>query len=82
LFGQEFAVPPTTPENPDKEPSSGTLWSYAYEGTQMAVTLLVGIFVGIKLDARWDTSPWLTLAGAVLGIALGMYAFLRRALKL
>lgn len=47
----------------------------------MAFTLLLGIFIGYRLDARWDMSPWLTLAGAALGIAVAMYAFLRRAMK-
>jgi F0F1-type ATP synthase assembly protein I len=80
-FGQEFAVTPTTPENPDDKQQSRLLWSYASEGTQIAITLLVGVFVGYKLDARWDTSPWLTLAGSLLGIVLGLYSFLRRAVK-
>ncbi len=56
-------------------------WELASEGTQMAITLLLGVFVGYKLDAHWKTSPWLTLAGSVLGIAVGMYGFLKRVLK-
>ena len=87
-FGQESAVAPSgndksssssTPENPSNK-RSNQLWAYAAEGTQLAVTLLLGVFVGYKLDARWGTSPWLTLGGAALGLGLGLFNFVRRAL--
>lgn len=78
--GNDKSSSSTTPENP-KGKQSNQIWAYASEGTQLALTLLIGIFVGYKLDARWNTSPWLTLGFAVLGIVLGMFNFLRRALK-
>ena len=33
----------------------------------------LGIWVGYWLDGRLGTSPWLTLAGALAGMALGFY---------
>jgi F0F1-type ATP synthase assembly protein I len=48
---------------------------------QLAVTLLVGLYVGYRLDVRKDTLPWFTLAGAAIGIVAGLYNFLKRFLK-
>ncbi|MBV9080312.1 MAG: AtpZ/AtpI family protein, partial [Elusimicrobia bacterium] len=58
-----------------------TAWSYASEGTQLAVTLLVGVYLGYKADAHWHLSPWGTVTGSFLGIAVGLYGFMRRAMK-
>lgn len=49
----------------------------ASEGTQLAITLLLGFYLGYKVDQWKGTQPWFTLAGAVLGIAVGLYNFLR-----
>lgn len=48
----------------------------AFGGTQLAVSVLVGVYVGYRLDARWGTGPWLFLLGSALGLGLGMYSFL------
>lgn len=37
-------------------------------GIQIAATMVLPMFAGIWLDNRFDTSPWLTLAGALFGI--------------
>lgn len=37
--------------------------------TLLIVSPLVGVFLGNWLDKRFHTSPWLTLAGLVLGFA-------------
>jgi F0F1-type ATP synthase assembly protein I len=65
----------------DKQPSNNRAWAYASEGMQLAVTLLLGIFVGYKLDQKWDSMPWCTLTGAGVGFLLGIYQFLKRFLK-
>ena len=56
-------------------------WAYASEGTQLAVTLLVGFYIGYRLDNWKGTLPWFTLAGSVLGLIVGLYNFLGRFLK-
>jgi uncharacterized membrane protein YqaE (UPF0057 family) len=33
--------------------------------------------VGLWLDVRWGTSPWLTLLGFVLGMVFAMWHLLR-----
>jgi F0F1-type ATP synthase assembly protein I len=63
--------PPRDPKN------SSQVWSLAAGGTQLAVTVLLGVFIGYKLDQRWGTSPWVLVAGAALGVSLGLYGFLK-----
>jgi len=66
---------------PEDSRPGGTIWAYASEGTQLAVTLLLGIYLGYKLDQWKGTLPWFTLAGAFSGLSIGLYNFLRRFLK-
>lgn len=40
-------------------------------GLSVALSIFIGLAVGVYLDRRWDTSPWLTLIFMVLGIAAG-----------
>lgn len=46
-------------------------------GIELAVTLLVFIFIGQYLDKRWDTDPWLFLACAALGFIIAFYNFFK-----
>jgi F0F1-type ATP synthase assembly protein I len=62
----------------NKKTSDVSSWTYASEGTQLAVTLLLSIYAGYKLDQWKNTSPWFLLAGALLGISAGLYNFLKR----
>lgn len=43
-----------------------------------AVGVLTG--VGVWLDRKWGTTPWLTLLGLVLGMAGGFTSFIRTVL--
>lgn len=40
-------------------------------GLQVALSIVIGLGLGIFLDRRYDTNPWLTLIGLGLGIAAG-----------
>lgn len=40
-------------------------------GLSVALSIFIGLAVGVYLDQRWNTSPWLTLAFLMLGIAAG-----------
>jgi F0F1-type ATP synthase assembly protein I len=50
-------------------------------GTQLAVSVLLGVYVGYRLDGRWGTGPWLLLTGSALGLVVGLYSFLAPFLK-
>jgi F0F1-type ATP synthase assembly protein I len=61
--------------NQSKKPNA---WALASEGTQLAVTLLLCFYLGYKVDEWKGTQPWFTLSGAVVGMTVGLYNFLRR----
>jgi ATP synthase protein I len=42
---------------------------YSSLGFQIALSIFIGLAVGVFLDRRFDTSPWLTLIFLGLGIA-------------
>ena len=50
----------------------------AYQGTfEAVVALLVAIGAGFWLDERYETAPWWTVAGAVIGFAAMVVRLLR-----
>jgi F0F1-type ATP synthase assembly protein I len=51
-------------------------------GIQLALAVVVFFFAGRWLDGQLGTSPWLMLAGLLVGIAGGMVKFLRAAVAL
>ena len=42
--------------------------------TTVAAAVALGYFAGKWLDGKFDTEPWLTLAGFMLGVATGIKA--------
>lgn len=46
-------------------------------GLQLAISVLLGLYLGRLLDEKWDLSPWMMLAGAALGLGVGLYSFLK-----
>jgi F0F1-type ATP synthase assembly protein I len=46
-------------------------------GLVFAILLVLGVFLGRWLDARWGTEPWMLLVGALLGMASGFYHFFK-----
>ena len=50
-------------------------------GIQLIVTILAFAALGGWLDGRFDTKPWLMLAGLVFGATGGMISFIRTALR-
>ena len=49
-------------------------------GLNMALGIGLLAWGGYKLDERWGTDPWLTLAGAILGVIVGFVNLFRTAL--
>lgn len=40
-------------------------------GISVALSIFIGLAIGVYLDRKFDTTPWLTLIGLGLGIAAG-----------
>jgi ATP synthase protein I len=49
-------------------------------GTTIAASVALGYFGGRWLDTRFDTEPWLTVAGFLLGVATGIKVMWDRAM--
>lgn len=50
---------------------------YGGVGFQLATSVVAGLLIGGYLDKRWDTSPWLTLTGLILGGVGGFYNLIK-----
>lgn len=58
------------------KPPSGA--QYAGAGLQLALTLVVFMFLGIWLDKRLGSSPWFVLICVFVGAAAGFYSIYRQ----
>lgn len=47
---------------------------------ELVAPMIVGVLGGLWLDGRFGTKPWLTVTGAILGMAAGFLEFFRRVL--
>jgi len=56
---------------------SPNIWRHLYAGTSLAITILLCTFSGVWVDRHWHWSPWGTIGGAFIGIAAGLYNFIR-----
>jgi F0F1-type ATP synthase assembly protein I len=51
-------------------------------GTELAASVVGMLLVGYFLDQHFNTSPWLLLTGAAVGMTGGFYNFFREVQKL
>jgi F0F1-type ATP synthase assembly protein I len=69
-----------------KEQNSGDGWrpsphSLFGLGFEIAIPVVLLMFVGYKADGWLGTEPWLFVVGALLGVTLGFYSFFKRVLQ-
>jgi len=75
------------PRHPEKEPRKGApadgqdLWRYLGLGTVLALTVALFVALGWWLDRRYGWSPWGVLVLGTLGVAAGLYHFVKDALR-
>jgi ATP synthase protein I len=50
-------------------------------GLQLAVTVAAMAFLGIWLDKKFDSSPWLTIILSFFGVFAGLYNFIKAVIK-
>jgi F0F1-type ATP synthase assembly protein I len=46
-------------------------------GLEFGLSVVLCVLLGLWLDGKWDTSPWMMLLGLALGLAAGFTSLLR-----
>ena len=67
--------------DPDKTSKYQEMGNYLGLGLQLTVTVIVMVFLGIWLDEKFNTNPWLTVICSMFGIFAAMYTFIKSVLK-
>jgi F0F1-type ATP synthase assembly protein I len=62
------------PESP--EPDPGHRWARYMELSQVGTEMVAPIVIGLLADYKLGSGPWLTVVGAFLGFAFGMWHML------
>ncbi len=77
-----------TPDDKSPQKDSGSLAEtyrklapYLNIGYVWAISVIAFTLLGVYLDNRWQTKPWLTLAGALLGIFSGFYHLIKTVIQ-
>ena len=68
----------------EKKDSGNYLKDYAPYlglGIQLAVTVAAMAFLGIWLDKKFGSSPWLTIICSFFGVFAGLYNFIKTVIK-
>lgn len=55
---------------------------FLHMGWTIAISVTLGAGIGYWLDSKLDTSPWLLIAGSLLGITAGFIELIRLTKKL
>jgi F0F1-type ATP synthase assembly protein I len=70
------------PSVPPNKQGNNTILRYTSLATQMAITIFLGVWGGMKLDSyfQFDT-PVMTLVCSLLGVTLAVYIVIRDVLR-
>lgn len=66
-------------DNLNHDPERGKSMKYTFLGVEFIAVFLVFLFAGKYADEKLGTSPWLFLAGCLLGFALSFYRLIKSA---
>ncbi len=61
---------------------NGNWGQLASIGFEVAVGVGLGVAVGYWVDKRFGCEPWGTIVGAMVGLAGGMYLFIREGIRI
>ena len=56
-------------------------WRYMGLGVELIGAVVILTLLGRWIDRRFQTDPWFTLAGALIGIVGGLYNLIKLALR-
>jgi F0F1-type ATP synthase assembly protein I len=60
-----------------KPKTSRVVFTHITIGLQLAMTVLIFVYGGFKLDERYNKSPLFVTLGAALGMCLGFYHLIK-----
>lgn len=67
----------TTPPDDRSSQSVGMAW--ASRGLTVSMEMVIPGVIGLWLDSKFGSNPWLTVAGFALGLVLGMWHLIQMA---
>ena len=72
--------PERAPQPRPAVPDTTAGW-YAIAGIGIEFAIALGMFllIGWWLDGKWHSFPWLTITGAAVGFAVGLYLLIKAA---
>jgi len=62
----------------EREGAASDLYRYSGVGLQFAAVVVLFALLGLWLDGRWNTGPWLLIVGVFLGFGLGLYSMIQK----
>lgn len=65
----------------DKDNNDRSWVIYLGLGIELAATVTLMCFIGVWLDGKFNTKPVLTVVFSLLGVASGLYNFIKTVLK-
>jgi F0F1-type ATP synthase assembly protein I len=72
---------PVPDASKDDRPPMVVASHWVQQITSIALEMVLPACVGVWLDRRWGTEPWLVVAGGILGFAFSMWHLLTLAKK-
>lgn len=84
--GKSASIRHLTEEEQTRQPKNDLRWireaaHYMSAAGTLTGGVVLGLLGGMWLDRKLDTNPWLTLAGLLLGVGIGLYEVAQVALK-
>ena len=60
------------PPSDDKRSPVAIGYMWASRATSVSLEMVLPILLGLWLDRRWNSSPWIVIIGAVLGFSIAL----------
>lgn len=75
--------PRPTESQDSKQTAKGSrdVWGYVGLGTQLAASVVLFVALGWWVDQHFGWTPWAMLGLGTLGVVVGLYHFVKEALK-
>lgn len=61
----------------NKNRKTNVVFAYSTIGIQLALTLLIFVYIGFKLDSYYNTSPLFVALSTIVGMIAGFYNLFR-----